>query len=116
MAAAGVDQARNVGQVFVSQSDPYDPADYLKLDVSDVVAGSSWMRGVCAAGDTVVAVGERQPLARGGALVLLSEDAGRSWRDISPAGDVSTFTRCVVRDDGSVSVAGSEGAIGLFWP
>jgi photosystem II stability/assembly factor-like uncharacterized protein len=116
--AAGIDQNRNVGLIFASQTDPYDPKDYHKFDVSTIVPdSSSWMRGVCSQGNNVVAVGEKQPLRSGTGLVLLSTDGGISFSNITESGiSAQTVSRCQFLSDGRIAVAGSGGYVGVYTP
>ena len=82
--AVGVDQNRNVGHIFTSPADPYvDP--WNDFDVSTIFpSDTTWMRGTCRRGSVVVAVGEFSQ--RLDAIVLLSEDGGATFADITPAG------------------------------
>ncbi len=114
--AAGVDQNRNVGLIYASKTDPYDPKDYNKFDVSTIVPdSSSWMRGVCSQGNNVVAVGEKQPLSSGSGLVLLSTDGGISFKNITDSTiSAQTVSRCQFLNDGRVAVTGSGGYIGIY--
>ncbi len=116
--AVGVDQDADVGKIFVSGADPYDPAGYTQFDLPDIVGGDNlgtWARGVCAEGDRIVVVGERQPLSSGTGLVMLSEDGGASFTDITPAADVTeSVTRCAFTSQGEVVVVGAGGFVGIY--
>ncbi len=113
----GVDQVANVGVVYTSQSDPYDVADYVAFRLDTMFDGFSWIRGVCGRGDTVVAVGERQPLSSGTGIVLHSTDGGVSFTDITDASSTaSSVSMCTVLSDGRIAVAGSGGYVGVYTP
>ena len=68
---------------------------------------ATWARGVCMRNDRVVVVGERQPLGSGSGRVLISNDGGDSFADITPAGIAASVSRCVIEPDGTVVVAGA---------
>ncbi len=114
--AAGVNQDRDVGMIFASRTDPYDSGDYVAFDVSTLFPDdSSWMRGVCSSVDTVVAVGEKQPLRTGSGIVLLSRDGGLTFEDITDKEiSANSVSRCRVLSDGTVAVAGEGGYVGLY--
>lgn len=113
----GVDQLRDVGMIFASKTDPYSASDYTSFDVTAKLfpGKSTWIRGVCSRGDTVVAVGEKQPLATGTGIVLLSSDGGQTFTNITDATiKANSVSRCHVLTDGSIAVAGASGYIGLY--
>lgn len=112
----GVDQGRDVGMIFASKTNPYDAADYSQFDVSTLITNkSTWMRGVCSKGDTVVAVGEKQPLASGTGIVLLSSDGGKTFTNITdPLIKANTVSRCTILSNGAIAVAGSGGYVGIY--
>ena len=116
--AVGVDQDADVGKIYVSGDDAYDPAGYTQFDLPDIVGGGNlgtWARGVCAEGDRIVVVGERQPLSGGTGLVMLSEDGGMSFTDITPAADVTeSVTRCAFTSQGDAVVVGAGGFVGIY--
>ncbi|MBX7080249.1 MAG: hypothetical protein K1X88_13725 [Nannocystaceae bacterium] len=118
--AVGVDQDADVGKIFVSGDDPYDGGSWTHHDLPDIVGGGNlgtWARGVCASGDRIAVVGERQPLSAGTGLVMLSEDGGASFSDITPADDVTeSVSKCAFAQDGTLVVAGAGGFIGRYGP
>jgi len=107
----GTNQDRNVGMVYVSGDDPHDSGDWAAFDVSTLYPDDpSWIRGVCRGAGRMVAVGELSMAGSG--LVLLSEDQGSTWEDLSPEGAPPLF-QCQVLDDGSFGVAGANGFFGV---
>ncbi|MBK8241149.1 MAG: hypothetical protein IPK74_37005 [Deltaproteobacteria bacterium] len=116
--AVGVDQDGDVGKIYVSGADPYDAAGYAQFDLPDIVGGNdlgTWARGVCAAGDRIVVVGERQPLSSNTGLVMISEDGGASFEDITPFEDVTeSVSKCTITPEGAVVVAGAGGFVGIY--
>jgi hypothetical protein len=114
----GVDQDNDVGKIYVSGADPYEASDYSEIDLTSIVGDSdlgTWARGVCMRGDKVVVVGERQPLSSDTGLVLLSEDGGASFTDITPVDDVGeTVSKCTILESGAVIVAGASGFVGRY--
>lgn len=116
--AVGVDQDADVGKIFVSGDDPYDAGAWTHHDLPDIVGGGNlgtWARGVCAQGDRIAVVGERQPLSAGTGLVMLSEDGGQAFVDITPADDVTeSVSKCAFTSDGTLVVAGAGGFVGRY--
>jgi hypothetical protein len=113
--AAGVNQDRDVGWLFLSAADPWDLEAWRALDVSTVVgdAEPTWMRGVCRNGATIVALGEYSRSSVG--LVLRSDDDGLTFTDVTP-GRIPAVQRCDVLDDGRVIVVGGEGLVAIWRP
>lgn len=112
--AVGSDQDDNIGKIFVSGADPYVLAGYVETSMSAITGDTrSWARGVCMAGNRIVVVGERQPLASGGGRVLISNDAGANFSNITPSGVSASVTRCVIEPDGTIIVAGAGGFVGV---
>ena len=113
----GVDQDADVGKIFVSGADPYDAAGYSQIDLPDIVGDSNlgtWARGVCMRDDRVVVVGERQPLSSGTGLVLLSDDGGQTFTNITPEEVTESMSKCTILEDGEVIVAGAGGFFGRY--
>lgn len=106
--AGGVNQDDDVGVVFTGPVNGTDPGDWTMLDVSTIHGGTSptWIRGVCRNGQRIVAVGELSMVSDG--LVFLSTDGGGTWTEITPSGAPSLH-RCVLRDNGTLYVAGADG-------
>lgn len=116
--AVGVDQLNHVGKILVSGADPYVADDYTEHDLPDIVGEGdpgTWARGTCLRGDRVVVVGERQPLAAHSGLVMLSDDGGATFKDITPKDDVTgSVSKCHIAADNTVTVAGGTGFIGIY--
>ena len=113
----GVDQQSDVGKIYVSGADRYAPSDYLVHSIPDIIGSQptgTWGRGACMQGDRVVVVGERQPLGSGTGLVLISDDGGLTFADVTPEGVTESVSKCVVRPDGGVIVAGAGGFVGIY--
>ncbi len=111
--AVGIDQNENVGLLAVAGADPSDAAGWNVRMIDDLVDGRSWLRGACARGASVVAVGERQPLRNGGAIVLRSDDAGATWRVVELDDAPSALHRCAFTEAGVV-VTGTVGFFGYL--
>jgi len=112
----GVDQDRDVGKIFVSGEDIYDPSDYTVFDMPNIVGPGgvgTWARGVCMLDDTIVVVGERQPLSTNTGRVMLSTDGGISFSNITPSQSGRSISRCVIAD-GVVTVVGTSGYVGRY--
>ena len=109
LVAGGVDQEASAGRVYVTDGDPTSAADWLTLDVSELVSGDSWIRGVCRRGQLVAAVGEN-PVTEDG-ILLISQDGGVNWQSHPPL-NAPPLTACSITDDGTVLIAGALGWIG----
>ena len=123
--AVGVDQDADVGKIYVSGTDPYVAADYVERSVDDFLAPGpgfgTWARGVCARNNTVVVVGERQPLGSATGFVLMSHDGGQTFADITPDGVGASVSKCLMGEfvaNGQTPVelvvAGAAGFVGLY--
>lgn len=115
--AAGVNQDRDVGYLFVSDADPWDIDAWRSLDVSTVVGDDpTWMRGVCRSGATIIALGEWSRDSTG--LVLRSDDDGATFVDVTPSDltFVPAVHRCEILADGTVIIVGGEGFVGISRP
>lgn len=115
--ATGVDQTGHHGKIFVSGADPYDSDGYTVHELDDIVAAGplgSWGRGACARGDRLVVVGERQPLSGGTSVVVISDDGGQTFEDITPEGTGESMTRCQIHADDSVIVTGAASFFGIY--
>jgi hypothetical protein len=113
----GIDQLANVGKIFVSGADPYAPSGYTVHDLPDIVGAGgvgTWARGVCMRGDQIVVVGERQPLSSNTGLAMRSTDGGQTFTDITPSAPGASLSKCSIRADGSVVVAGAGSFFGLY--
>lgn len=114
--AVGVDQDTDTGKIFLSSTDPYAADDYIELDLPDLLDPGpgigTWARGVCAKDDTIVVVGERQPLTSSSGFVVISLDGGASFVDITPANVTGSVSKCHL-DKTRVIVTGATGFIGI---
>jgi hypothetical protein len=113
----GVDQDHDVGKIYVSGADPYEPSEYVATDLTDIIGDANlgtWARGVCMRDDTIVVVGERQPLSAHTGLVLHSSDAGATFVDITPPEVTESVSKCTIRPDGTLFVAGAGGFFGRY--
>lgn len=109
MIVAGHDQSERFPLIYlVDGADPYDSANWEKIELFD--SGLDYQAGVNdihVNGDTVVMVGEKIPTSEGG-FVVISEDGGRTFEDISPE-DVGPLSRVWMFDDGEMIAAGGGG-------
>lgn len=113
----GVNQDDDTGRIYVSGDDPYEAASYKEINLSEVVGEATrktWARGVCQKGDRVVVVGERQPLRGDTGLVVLSDDGGQTFVNMTPEGVTASVSKCTVLEDGTVIVAGAAGFVGVY--
>jgi len=109
LVAGGVDQDASTGRVYVTDGDPTDRDSWLTLDVSELVDGDSWIRGVCRRGQVVAAVGE-DPVTQDG-ILLISQDGGLSWQSHPPL-NAPPLSQCAVLPDGSIVMVGALGWVG----
>lgn len=82
--AVGHDQSERYPLIFLAEGDPYEVGNWTQIDVFD--SGIEYQGGInriAVKGDRVVAVGEKFPTSQGG-FVLMSEDRGKTWTDITP--------------------------------
>jgi hypothetical protein len=115
--AVGVDQDSNTGKIYVSGNDPYNANDYSVFDLPDIIGDGgfgTWARGVCMRNDTIVVVGERQPLGSNTGRVMISTDGGQSFNDITPSPSAESLTRCAIAESGLVTVVGAGGFVGRY--
>ncbi|TVQ27254.1 MAG: hypothetical protein EA370_18060 [Wenzhouxiangella sp.] len=107
--AVGINQDDNFGKIYVSNGDPYDPANFTVHEFRDGEL-RSWAHGVCMRGNLIAVVGRRLP---SGARVLVSTNGGTSFTDVSPSGS-AILSSCVIAPDGILTVMGSGGFIGVW--
>ncbi|OAB63115.1 hypothetical protein AY599_18065 [Leptolyngbya valderiana BDU 20041] len=115
--AVGVNQDSDQGRIYVSSGDPYVAANYNDFFLSEITQDgmdASWARGVCMRGDTIVVVGERQPLGSNTGRVVISTDGGQSFDDITPKSSSESITRCAIAESGLVTVVGAGGFVGRY--
>ncbi len=113
----GVNQGRNVGVIFTGPLDGYDTADWTLFDVSTIHGDdTTWIRGVCRSGQTILAAGEFSSLGTG--LFLVSTDGGATFTDETPSGygTVPPVHRCEILSDGRFVLTGAEGWYGVYTP
>lgn len=110
MLAVGHDQSERYPLIFLAEGDPYEVSNWTQIDVFD--SGIEYQGGVnriAVQGDRVVAVGEKIPTSQGG-FVLLSEDRGKTWTDITPEPTDNKkpkrFWHVWMWEDGSIYAAG----------
>lgn len=114
LVAVGMDQDNSAGKIFVGSGDLYLPSSYVELSMSAITGDTTtWARGVCIARNRVVVVGERHPLGSGAGRVLLSNNDGASFTNITPAGGPSSINKCVIEPDGTIVVVGAGGYVGI---
>lgn len=114
LVAVGIDQDNNIGKIFVSGGDLYDANGYSELSMSAITGDTiTWARGVCMARDRIVVVGERQPLSSGSGRVVISDNDGATFTDITPPGVSASVSRCVIEPDGTIVVVGANGFVGV---
>ncbi len=106
---AGFDQSERFPLIYlVDGADPYDSANWEKIELFD--SGLDYQAGVndiAVDGDTVVMVGEKIPTAQGG-FVIVSEDGGRTFEDITPEG-AGPLSRVWRFENGEMIAAGGGG-------
>lgn len=117
--AVGVDQDSHTGKIFLSGPNPYVDSAYQELSLPDLInpggGTGTWSRGVCAYNNTVVVVGERQPLSSHGGLILISTNAGQTFTDITPVDVGASVSKCAILDEaGPIVVVGSAGFVGIL--
>ena len=111
MIVAGHDQSERFPLIYVVDGDPYAAGDWQQVELAD--SGIEYQAGINnldVVGDTVVAVGEKIPTSAGG-FVVISQDAGLTWEDITPEdlGSVGALSAVQLFDDGSMVVGGGGG-------
>ncbi len=111
---AGHDQSERFPLIYlVDGADPYDSANWEKIELFD--SGIDYQAGVNdihVVGDTVVMVGEKIPTASGG-FVILSQDGGRTFDDITPEG-AGALSAVWLFEDGQMVVGGGSGEMWVY--
>jgi hypothetical protein len=108
MIVAGHDQSERYPLIYVVDGDPYSGDNWQQVELAD--SGIEYQAGVNdidVVGDTVVAVGEKIPTAAGG-FVVISQDAGLTWEDVTPEG-AGELSAVKLFDDGQMVVGGGGG-------
>lgn len=118
MIVAGYDQSTQFPLIYlVDGGDPYDSEGWEQIELLD--SGIEWqgdINGLSVQGDTVIAVGEKVPTAQGG-FVVRSDDAGKSWEDITPTeelGKIGPLSRVWLFEDGEMVAAGGGGEMLIY--
>lgn len=117
MIVAGVDQSTRFPLIYLLDGgDPYALESWEQIELLD--SGLEYEGGINdihVVGDTVVAVGEKFPTSQGG-FVVISEDGGQTWEDITPPGEPNTGALSAVWmfDNGEMVVAGGGGELWLL--
>ncbi len=117
MIVVGFDQSERFPLIYrVDGGDPYERDSWEHVELLDHgIEFEGGIEGISVVGDTIIAVGEKVPTAAGG-FILRSEDAGKSWSDITPTdlGKVSPLSRVKLFDDGEIVAAGGGGAMLMY--
>ncbi len=117
MILAGFDQSTRFPLIYLLDGgDPYSSDSWEQIELLD--SGLEYegaINDIHVVGDTVVAVGEKVPTTQGG-FVVISEDGGRTWEDITPPGEPRTGALSAVWmfDNGEMVVAGGGGELWLL--
>lgn len=113
---AGHDQSERFPLIYlVEDADPYDTENWEKIELFS--SGLEYQGGVNdlhVVGDVVVLVGEKYVNAAGG-FVVVSNDGGHTFEDVTPEG-VAGLSRVWMFDDGSMVVAGGSGEMFRYGP
>ncbi len=111
---AGHDQSERFPLIYVVDgADPYVTENWTKVELFD--SGIDYQAGVNdlhVIGDTVVMVGERIPTSQGG-FVIISQDGGLTYEDITPEG-AGPLSRVWMFEDGEMVVAGGGGEMWVY--
>lgn len=114
MIVAGHDQSERFPLIYlIDGTDPYDSANWEKIELFD--SGLDYQAGVNdihVVGDTVVMVGEKIPTSQGG-FVIISQDGGRTYEDITPEG-ADALSAVWMFDNGEMVVGGGGGEMWLY--
>ncbi len=111
---AGHDQSERFPLIYlVEDADPYNSENWEKIELFD--SGLDYQAGVNdihVVGDTVVMVGEKIPTSQGG-FVVISEDGGRTFEDITPEG-ADALSAVWMFDNGELVIAGGGGEMWVY--
>lgn len=114
MIVAGHDQSERFPLIYlIDGADPYDSANWEKIELFD--SGLEYEGGINdihVVGDRVVMVGEKFPTSQGG-FVIVSEDGGRTFEDITPE-DAEALSRVWMFDNDEMVVAGGGGEMWIY--
>lgn len=109
--AGGANQTDGSGVVFINNGDPTTLGDWSQYDMRTLEeTQDTWVRGVCRAGSTIVAVGEYSVLDKG--FVALSDDGGATFALEAFSEDPPPLHRCVGTSN-SLVIVGSFGWVGV---
>ncbi len=116
--AVGVSHEHHRGLIWVSESAD-GTGTYTRYSINSIIGVDNgvgtWLRGVCMRGDTVVAVGEKNPMMDDGAIAVISTNGGGTWTDISPKLG-SSYSKCAITPDGKVVIAGAGSSVHIYTP
>lgn len=105
--AAGTEWATDTPLVVVADGDPYDAASWTRIALADSgIDMQASIDDLHVVGDTVIAGGQLVPRDDGG-FVIISDDGGLTWTDISPT-DVGPISAVWLFDDGSALAASGD--------
>lgn len=114
----GVDQDFDRGMIYSTSGSGLSAADWTEFDVGAMFpdAKSTWVHGVCRRGGLIVAAAEDTWEQKG--LILVSDDDGETFTDITPDDDgpIQPVSRCQVLGNGTIVVAGAFGWFGVARP
>ena len=112
MIVAGHDQSLRFPLIYVIDGgDPYVSDNWQQVVLAD--SGIEYEGGINdlhVVGDTVVAVGEKYPTSSGG-FVIMSEDGGLTWTEITPEAGVGAMSAVALFDNGEIVAAGGSGEL-----
>ncbi len=111
---AGHDQSERFPLIYlIDGADPTNADNWSKVELFD--SGLDYQAGVNdihVAGDRLVMVGEKIPTAQGG-FVVISEDGGLTYEDITPEG-AGPLSRVWMFEDGEMVVGGGGGEMWVY--
>lgn len=111
MIAVGDNASDRNPVILLGEGDVYDEANWTKIDLFDSgIEIQGDIHGMAVQGDTVVVVGGQFPSSKGG-FALKSEDAGKTWTDITPVpdtGKVSLLWKVHLWENGDIYAAGDS--------
>lgn len=120
IAIGGVNQDADVGYVYASNTDPYNPNDWTEYRLTDLFpkepsssTNATWVEGICKSAGRIVAVGRFSSRLNDG-FVIVSTDNAQTFEDITPPEGIGDLFECEAFDNGDIVVAGSGGFVGVY--